>query len=92
MSHNVVIDAGHNNLLFATGTDMDREHLRLSHMQKGTYYVQICDNSFYTKKYRFVKGIFNLKEEVEDTKGVIGIHKSKDRQHNGQKKKDKTYT
>ena len=28
-------------------------------------------------------------EEFEDTKGVIRIHKSKDRQDNGQKKKDK---
>jgi len=28
-------------------------------------------------------------EEFEDTKGVIRIRKSKDRQHNGQKKKDK---
>ena len=27
-------------------------------------------------------------EEFEDTKGVIRIRKSKDRQHNGQKKKD----
>ena len=41
--HNDVIDAGHNNRLFASGTDMDREHPHLSHMQKGTYYVQICD-------------------------------------------------
>ena len=41
--HNDVIDAGHNNRLFASGTDMDRERPRLSHMQKGTYYVQICD-------------------------------------------------
>ena len=30
-----------------------------------------------------------LYEEFEDTKGVIRIRKSKDRQHNGQKKKDK---
>jgi hypothetical protein len=31
-----------------------------------------------------------LKEEFEDTKGVIRIRNSKkDRQHNGQKKKDK---
>ena len=29
------------------------------------------------------------KEEFEDTKAVIRIRKSKDRQHNGQKKKDK---
>jgi hypothetical protein len=32
---------------------------------------------------------FVLKEEFEDTKGVIKIRKSKDRQYNGQKKKDK---
>ena len=32
----------------------------------------------------------NGQEEFEDTKGVITIHKSKkDRQHNGQKKKDR---
>ena len=30
----------------------------------------------------------NKTEEFEDTKGVIRIRKSKDRQHNGQKKKD----
>ena len=28
-------------------------------------------------------------EEFEDTKGIIRIRKSKDRQHNGQKKMDK---
>ena len=33
--------------------------------------------------------IGNAQEEFEDTKGVIGIRKSKDRKHNGQKKKDK---
>ena len=32
-----------------------------------------------------------MEEEFEDTKGVIRIHKSKkNKQHNGQKKKDKT--
>ena len=31
----------------------------------------------------------DLEEEFEDTKGVIRIRKSKDRQHKGQKKKDK---
>ena len=31
-----------------------------------------------------------LYEEFEDTKGVIRIRKSKDRQHNGYKKRDKT--
>ena len=30
-----------------------------------------------------------LNEEFEDTKGLIRIRKSKDRQHNDQKKKDK---
>ena len=30
------------------GTDMDRALLRLSHMQKDTIYVQICDNERYT--------------------------------------------
>ena len=30
-----------------------------------------------------------MKEEFVDTKGVIRIRKSKDRQRNGQKKKDK---
>ena len=52
--HNDVIDAGQNNRLFATGTDMDRTLLRLSHMQKGTYYVHICD------KYRLLHGIFHI--------------------------------
>ena len=31
-------------------------------------------------------------EEFEDTKGIIRIRKSKDRKHNGQKKKDKGQT
>jgi len=34
--------------------------------------------------------MFSIQEEFEDTKGVIRIRKSKrDRQHNGQKKKNK---
>jgi hypothetical protein len=41
--HNDAIDAVQNNRLFAPGTDM-YPVLRLSHIQKGTYYVQICDN------------------------------------------------
>ena len=32
---------------------------------------------------------FTIIEEFEDTKGVIGIRKSKNRQHDGRKKKDK---
>jgi hypothetical protein len=31
----------------------------------------------------------NNKKEYEDSKGVTRIRKSKDRKHNGQKKKDK---
>ena len=39
---------------------------------------------------KFSNGSVYLREEaLEDTKGVIRIHKSKDRQHNVQKKKDK---
>ena len=34
--------------------------------------------------------MFNSQERFEDTKGVIRICKSKDRQHNGQKKKGQT--
>ena len=33
--------------------------------------------------------LYRVKGEFEDTKGVIRIRKSKNRQHNGQKKKDK---
>ena len=33
--------------------------------------------------------VYIFKGEFEDTKGVIRICKSKDRQHNGQKKEDK---
>ena len=46
--HNDVINAEQNKGLFAPGTDMHRERLRLSHMQKGTYYVQICDENIYS--------------------------------------------
>ena len=45
--HNDVIDAGHNNRLSAPGTYMDWKRLRLSHMENGTYYVQICDKRHY---------------------------------------------
>ena len=34
---------------------------------------------------------FLQQEEFEDIKGAIRIHKSKDRQHNGQKKKDRQH-
>jgi hypothetical protein len=42
---------------------------------------------------KFSNGSVYLREEaLEDTKGVIRIHKSKDRQHNVQKKKDKQWS
>jgi hypothetical protein len=53
--HKDVIDAGQNDRLFAPGTDMDRALLRLSHMQKGTYCIQICDN------YRLMHALFHIR-------------------------------
>ena len=49
-----------------------------------------CQNDN-TRAYYNTMKLFDLmnKEEIEDTKGVIKIRKSKDRQRNGQKKKDK---
>ena len=41
-------------------------------------------------KHNFYYYDFVFLEEFEDTKGVIRIHKSKDSQHNVQKKKDKS--
>jgi hypothetical protein len=49
-SHNEVIDAGHNNLLFAPGIDMDRKRLRLSHRQK-RYVVYTHIGSMYIHVY-----------------------------------------
>jgi hypothetical protein len=43
----MTLSTGHNNRLFAPGTDMDLALLCLSHMQRGTYYVQICDKCNY---------------------------------------------
>ena len=37
----------------------------------------------------YLSSNFYMQEEFEDFKGVIRIHKSKDRQHNDQKKKGK---
>ena len=43
-----------------------------------------------TNEQTVIYKTLHRKEEFEDTKGVIRIRKSqKDRQHNGQKKKDK---
>ena len=47
-------------------------------------YVPIC----WSSQYNEVANAYT-EEEFEDTKRVIRIRKSKDRQHNGQKKKDK---
>jgi hypothetical protein len=53
----------------------------MKHMGRHT-----CDNVFFIIQLNFVT---SLKEEFEDVKGVIIICNSKDRQHNGQKIKDK---
>ena len=45
--HNDVIDVGQNNRLFSPSNDMYQELLRLSHMQKGIFYVHICDKCTY---------------------------------------------
>jgi hypothetical protein len=58
--HNDVTDAGQNNRLFASGTDMDQALLRLSHMHKGTYYVQICDKIINHRDIeRYQSGLIN---------------------------------
>ena len=58
-----------------------------------------CNGASYLFDIPFKKGVFGFNipyfmkaygKEFEDTKEVIGMSKSKqDRQHNGQKKKDK---
>ena len=52
MYYNCVIHAGQNNRLFVPDTEMYRALLRLSHMQKDTFYVEICD------RYRLLHGTF----------------------------------
>ena len=54
--HNDVIDAGHNNRLFAPGTDMDRERLRLSHLQN-VGLVEWYANLFTLKIVIFPSGV-----------------------------------
>ena len=51
---NDVINARQNKWLFALDTDMDRALLRLSHIQKGTCYVQICDKIYYFLQTNFL--------------------------------------
>ena len=51
-----------------------------------------CQDAYFHKILSFLWVFFKSKikqEEFEDTKGVIRIRLSKDRQHNGQKKKYK---
>ena len=49
--------------------------------------IKFPDN--YLRPEGLLDSFYNLLEKLEDTKGVIRSRKSKDRQHNGQKKKDK---
>jgi hypothetical protein len=68
----------------------------------GDLFLRICEipchlcsvlNLIYWKYSEIVTGkLYNnivLQEEFEDTKGVIRIRKSKNRQRNGQEKKDR---
>ena len=63
--HNDIFDARRNNRLFAPGTDMDPV-LRSSHMQKGTYYVQICDNLYDVT----LTDIFQYQSKSVDTENI----------------------
>ena len=47
----------------------------------------ICEEAFNLISFKKKNFVYVLKEEFEDTKEVIRIHISKNRQHNGQKKK-----
>jgi hypothetical protein len=47
------------NRLFAPGTDIYRALLRLSHMQKGMYYVQIWDNIYYQATSVILTSLFS---------------------------------
>jgi hypothetical protein len=65
---------------------VDKQQLSLCPWMLRIKTVQIlCQNGMYIFIYTYI-----FKGEFEDTKGVIRIYKSKDRQHNGQKKEDKT--
>jgi hypothetical protein len=53
-------------------------------------FLQFTDSDGDVALHVFFYIAFVFKEEFEDTRGAIRIHKSKkNRQHNGQKKKDK---
>ena len=62
----------------------------MTHQKWSNCCINKCGDSS-SKMFAFILFItyYWRKKEFEDTKGVIRIHKSKDRQHNGQKKKDK---
>jgi hypothetical protein len=51
------------------GTDMDRTRLRLSHMQKGTYYIQICDNILTCKGTYYIQ----IRDNILTCKGTYYI-------------------
>ena len=62
---------------------------------KGIHVVQVCDTGDYFKIYLLNLNIYTLfnrcdTNKLEDTRKLTRVRKSKkDRQHNGQKKKDK---
>jgi hypothetical protein len=55
--------------------------------ETSAFYIYTCLSSFDIAASGYLIGL--VKGEFEDTKMVIKIHKSKDRQRNGQKKNDK---
>jgi hypothetical protein len=66
----------------------------ITHIGKHIARMRIWTDVLMAIKNKGVNGYWRkiyclLQEELEDTKWVIRIRKSKDRQHNGQKKKDK---
>ena len=63
------------------------QHLFYGRIASNTYPCKYVDRFDFNRDNTCTGTL--LQEEVEDTKGVVGIRKPKDRQHNGQKNKDK---
>ena len=66
--------------------------INLSFLCDMTYVVCKIIENYPLKQLNQIVSILNAYEEFEDTKGVIRICKSKNRQHNGQRKKGKRQT
>ena len=62
--------------------------IKIKHKKSFNYDKQIWLRK--TAKITVTVEKWPLQNELEDTKGVIRIHKSKDRQHNGKKDKQRS--